>query len=107
MGTYKESVIKKLDGYIKPVVSRNDKGTVLSVGMSDGQKYYNYNKLESGLIPKPRTFDESMHKSWGGFQYYLNDMSVMIENGQVYIKYVAPPVIEKPPEIDIQISMFG
>ena len=106
MGTYKESVIKKLDGYIKPVVTRNEKGTVLSVEMIDGQKYFSYNKLESGLERKHRNFDESMHRSWGGFQYYLNDMACMIDNGQVYIEYVKPIVKVTEKEHDNQMSMF-
>ena len=98
MAKKKESVIKKLDGYVKPEVIKNDKGIVLSVGMSDGQKYYTYNKLEGGLDPKNRTFDESMHKEWGGFNYYLKDISCLIENGQIYIDYVEPeePEMEEP-----------
>jgi len=106
MGTYKkESVIKKLDGYIKPKVTLNERGKVVSVEMKDKQKYFVYNKIESGLERKHRTFDESMHKGWGGFQYYLNDMACLINNGQIYIEYVEP-VIEVENVIDNQMSMF-
>ena len=107
MGSYKnKGIIKKLDGFIKPNITRNEKGNVLNVGMTDGQKYFNYNKLESGIEPKPRYFDESMHKSWGGFNYYLYDMACLIDNGQIYIEYVKPPVEEKVEIPDNQISMF-
>lgn len=104
-----ESIIKKLDGFIKPEVIRNDKGTVVSVGMINGQNYYTYNTLRSGLIEKPRTFDESYHVSIGNFRNYLNDIVKLIEKGRVYIVYVAPPVIEKEPEVkeyQNQISLF-
>jgi hypothetical protein len=105
MGSWKkESVIKKLDGYVKPEVKRNDKGIILSVGMSDGQNYYTYNKLESGLDRKPRKFDGSKHKEWGGFNYYLKDIACLIENGQIYIEYVEHE--PEKPVINNQLAMF-
>ena len=107
MGTYKKnSVIKNLNGYTKPTVTRSEQGRVLSVGMVDGQQYFTYNKLESGLDRDKRYFDESMHKSWGGFNYYLNDMAVMVDNGQVYIEYVEPKIEVKEEIPDNQMSMF-
>jgi hypothetical protein len=107
MGSYKkkEGVIKNLNGYIVPTITTNEKGKVLSVGMVDGQKYFTYNKLESGLDRKNRFFDESMHKSWGGFNYYLQDMACLIKNGQIYIEYVKP-VEEVKEVINNQMSMF-
>jgi len=100
-----ESIIKNLDGFIKPEVKRNEKGIVISVGMINGQNYHIYNTLRSGLIEKPRKFDESYHVEIGNFRNYLNDMVKLIEKGMVYIKYVAP-VIEAKKVVDNQISMF-
>ena len=104
-----ESIIKNLDGFIKPEFNRNENGTVVSVGMINGQNYYTYNTLRSGLMEKPRTFDESYHFGIGNFRNYLNDIVKLIENNQIYVKYVAPPVVVKEPEIkehQNQISLF-
>jgi len=106
MGTYREESIKKLDGFTRPTITRNEKGKVLSVGMVDGQRYYQYDKTKSKLSSS-LPFDESMHRSWGGFSYYLNDMAMLIDNGQIYIEYVKPVEVEKEEIPDNQISMFG
>ena len=92
MGSWrKEDCIKKLTGLTPPTVTRNDKGDVLSVGMINGQRYYQYNKTLS-KIDSSLPFEQSMFEDWGGFQYYLDDLACMIENGQIYIKYVKPVV---------------
>ena len=48
-----------------------------------------------------------MHKDWSGFQYYLNDMACLIDNGQIYIEYVKPVVEEiEVKEHDNQMNLF-
>ena len=105
MGTYREECIKKMDGYTRPEIIRNDKGKVLSVGLIDGQRYYQYNKTKSKL-DSSLPFEKTTHQSWGGFQYYLNDLACLIDNGQIYIEYVKPPIEVNVEIPDNQMSMF-
>ena len=94
---------KKLNGFTKPIVIRNG-NTVVSVGIVEGERYYQYNPTTSkitGSLP----YEESPHKILSNLSRYLNDIAYLIDEGQIYIKHVEPePEVEK--EHDNQISLF-
>ena len=101
---YREENIKTLDDHIIPTVLR-DGFKVLSVGMKDGQRYYNYDKTK-GKITSSNIYDKSAQEAWKRGYYYDLDIANLIDQGYIYIEYVPIVEIEEVEIIDNQLNMF-
>lgn len=103
----KSENIKSLKDYVKPEVVRDAHGKTLSVGMYQGQRFVRWDKTK-GISEYSDVYDIDKQEPW--YRYYYNDdISKLIDDGSIYIKYVKPePVIEEvlEKEHDGQISMF-
>jgi hypothetical protein len=106
MSKHRAEDIKKLDGYIKPIVTRN--GTqIVSVGIKEGERYYQYNKA-TNRITGSFLFDQAYHKGINNLSRYLSEIAHLIDEGQIYIERVKTEIEPEPivKEHDDQISLF-
>jgi hypothetical protein len=102
--SYKQENITNLSGFCFPTVKRDDEGNVLSVGINQGQRYYNYSDIKSSIVSS-LIYDKDTQKKWNRGYLYDSEIANLIDKGNIYIKKEKKE-IKKTVEISNQSSLF-